>query len=130
MWTTITAAVAGLTSAATDAGSSGEGGRVAVGEARPAARGEHRGRGGVERVGGDDDLATLHPDGAQDDLEGARARGDGDRVSCAMADGELLLEAFADGAEGETTGAQGLVDHAEDLGAILVREPDRGGWDV
>ena len=40
------------------------------------------------------------------------------------------LEAFADGAEGETTGAQGLVDHAEDLGAILVREPDRGGWNV
>ena len=56
--------------------------------------------------------------------------GDGDRVGRAVAGGELLLEAFADGAEGETTGAQGLVDHAEDLGAILVREPDRGGWDV
>ncbi len=130
MWTTITAAVAGLTQRGHGRRVDGEGGRVAVGEPQPAARGEHRGRGGVEGVGRDDHLATVDPDRSQDDLEGARAGGDGDRVGRAVAGGELLLEAFADGAEGETTGAQGLVDHAEDLGAILVREPDRGGWDV
>ena len=66
--------------------------RVAVDEAQPRPGVHRRGGGGEERVGGNDDLAALDADRAQDDLERRGAGAHGDRVVRPVADGERVFE--------------------------------------
>ena len=98
--------------------------RVAVDEAqaRPGVDGGRRG--GEERVGRHDDLAALHPDRAQDDLERGRSGADGDGVASPVADGEGLLELTPDRAERQLTARERFVDHRQDRGAVFRGEKD------
>jgi hypothetical protein len=104
--------------------------RVAIGEAGGGAGGDDRGGRGVEGVGRDDDLAAGDTDRPQHDLEGARAGRHRDGVLHLVARRELSFEVCPDRTEGKATTLERLVDHPQDLGPVVIREPDRRGWYV
>ena len=53
-----------------------------------------------------------------------------DGVLHLVAGGELVFEVCPDRTEGEAAALERLVDHPQDLGPVVVREPDRRGWYV
>ena len=125
MCTTTTAAVSGAMRASTSARSNAIVSRIAVDE-HDARAGVHRGGGGrEERVGGDDDLAALDAERAQDDLERARAGADRDRVlRCRGASANASSSSRPIGPSVSWPRREGFVDPGEDLGAVFGRETD------
>src|SRR5437870_192861 len=87
---------------------------------------EHGAGRGEEGVGGHDDVATGDPDGAQDDLEGARAAADRHRKGRLVTGPEGFLEGFRVGPERQRAGAERLVDKAQHGPAVLVGEDEAG----
>ena len=127
MWTTTTAAVSGPMHVGEIRGIDRHGLRVAVDEAESCARVHGGGRGREEGVGRHHDLAVLHADGAQDDLECGRAGADRDGVPGAVTLGEGLFELAADRSQCELPGDQGVVDSREDREPVFGRKEDPGG---
>ena len=103
MWTSTTAAVAGVRAASTVSGE----GPGSWPTPRPAAgcrrRARRRRRWRRTCWSGRPPPAPSTPDGAEDDLEGARAAADGDGVGGTVAGGERLLEPPGGGARGSAS---------------------------
>jgi hypothetical protein len=100
----------------------GQGRGVGVDEAHPPARVEDGGGGGEEGIGRDEHFLPLDAEGAERNLDGARAAGDGDGVRDADLRRELLLELPPVLAERQLAGLEDFVDLAENRRTILRRE--------
>ena len=95
---------------------------VGVNEPHPPARMEDGGGGGEEGVRRHEHFLALDAEGAERDLDGARAAGDGDGVLDADLRRELLLELPPVLAERQLAGLENFVNLAEDRRTILRRE--------
>ena len=86
--------------------------------------------GSVEGVRRNHDLAALNADSPQDDLQRAGAAVHGDGVPDLAELSERLLQRGAVRPQGQAAALQALADPGKDPGAVLLREVDRGGWDL